>query len=325
MARTRGASVKVKLLQKSREAALNAVQAFNNPLTTFKTETFIVLMAIAWTYLLHAYYRTQGIEYRYYKQGPKRRRFKRTNNGAFVYWELRRCLNDNACPLDQPTKINLHFLIGLRNEIEHHQSAGVDEALTGKYVACCLNYEREITQLFGFQYSVAPHMSYALQLRDLTSPTKSEEDVDYLPANVAKYISQFDAKLPLEEYQHPHFSYRLLFVPKLAKTPSQTDRVIEFIAPDSKLAKEIDRQYWVQKETERPKYRPSAIVKLMKEEGYPRFGIRNHTQLWQAQDAKNPGRGYGVSVEKQWYWYVRWVKKVREHCVKHSEEYGPEE
>ena len=58
MTRRRGPSTKGQLLEKSREAALNAVQTFNNPLTTFKTETFIVLMVIAWMYLLHAYYRS---------------------------------------------------------------------------------------------------------------------------------------------------------------------------------------------------------------------------------------------------------------------------
>ena len=71
MARKRSGPVKKQLLQKSREAALNAVQTFNNPLTTFKAETFIVLMHIAWTYLLHAYYRHKGIEYRYYKKGAR--------------------------------------------------------------------------------------------------------------------------------------------------------------------------------------------------------------------------------------------------------------
>lgn len=52
-------SVTRELLAKSREAALAAVQIFNNPQITFKSEVFIVLMNIAWTYLLHAYYRTK--------------------------------------------------------------------------------------------------------------------------------------------------------------------------------------------------------------------------------------------------------------------------
>ena len=127
MVSKRGPRVKTQLLRKSREAALNAVQTFNNPLTTFKAETFIVLMNIAWMYLLHAYYRREGVEYRYYTRGPKRRKFDRTKSGAYKYWELERCLNDKVCPLDKPTKLNLKFLIGLRHEIEHHQSAGADE------------------------------------------------------------------------------------------------------------------------------------------------------------------------------------------------------
>ena len=50
-------SVKQELLQKSKEAALSAVQIFNNPNISFKAETYIVLMIIAWTYLLHAFCR----------------------------------------------------------------------------------------------------------------------------------------------------------------------------------------------------------------------------------------------------------------------------
>lgn len=66
-------SFRQELVAKSREAALTAIRVFNDPQVSFKSETFIVLMIIAWTYLLHAYYRGKGIKYRYYRQGPKRR------------------------------------------------------------------------------------------------------------------------------------------------------------------------------------------------------------------------------------------------------------
>ena len=145
MANRRVGSIRTELLAKAREAALNAVQTFNNPLTTFKTETFIVLMVIAWTSLLHAYYRGEKVEYRYIKkQGQNRRTFSRTDSGEYKYWELTRCLYSQSCPLEDPVKKNLRFLIGLRNEIEHHRSAGVDEELTGRYLACCLNFEQAI-------------------------------------------------------------------------------------------------------------------------------------------------------------------------------------
>ena len=48
-------SVADELIKKSREAALASVQIFNNPALTFKSEIFIVLMMISWTYLLHAF------------------------------------------------------------------------------------------------------------------------------------------------------------------------------------------------------------------------------------------------------------------------------
>ena len=120
-------SVRAELLAKSREAALSAVQTFNNPLTQFKSEAFIVLMIIAWTYLLHAHYRHEGVEYRYYTRHGQRRRFDRTRRGSYKYWDLERCLNDERCPVDGHTRNNLKFLIGLRHEIEHQMTLQVGQ------------------------------------------------------------------------------------------------------------------------------------------------------------------------------------------------------
>ena len=179
-------SIRVELLSKSREATLSAVQTFNNPLTTFKTESFIVTMVIAWTYLMHAYFRAQVIDYRYYDKGPKRRKFHRTKSGGFRHWDLERCLNDKACPLGPNVKNNLRFLIGLRHEIEHHGSAGVDERLTGRYLACCLNYEEAVTRLFGDQHSLSDVLAFPLQFKDITRLSTTSDVVEPMPSNVAK-------------------------------------------------------------------------------------------------------------------------------------------
>ena len=322
MTRKRSPRVATELLRKSREAALNAVQTFNNPLTTFKTETFIVLMNIAWMYLLHAYYRRERVEYRYYEKGPKRRKFHRTKSGTFKYWELERCLNDKACPLDKPTRLNLKFLIGLRNEIEHHQSAGVDERLSGRYLACCLNYERYICELFGMQYSLGEAIAYTLQFRDLTTPA-SEEAVAPLPSNIANYLREFDAALSDEDMKSQRFRRRFLFTPIATSKKAQSDEVIKFVPFDSDLGKEINDQYQqvFLKEVERRKHLPSKIVKMMQDEGYTRFTMHRHTQLWKKLDAKNPGKGYGVLVAYTWYWYDRWIAEVRKHCKENKNLY----
>jgi hypothetical protein len=317
-------SIRAELLTKSREAALNAVQTFNNPLSTFKTETFIVLIVIAWTYLLHAYYRSKGTDYRYFNVGLKRRKFDHTKSGGFKYWELERCLNEDCCPLDTPTKTNLRFLIGLRHEIEHHQSAGIDEHLTGRYLACCLNYERIICSLFDSRHSLSSEMAMALQFRDLTAVAEPTEAPNPLPANVARYIQEFDASIPDDEFQSPHFSYRLLFTRRLTSKAGQADKALEFIAPNSELAQTIDKQYWVLKEVERPKHLPSEVVVMMQKEGYPGFSMHYHTLLWKNSDAKQPGKGYGVQIVNTWYWYDRWIDEVRKHCKENVALYCPQ-
>ena len=316
MAKSRIHSVADELIRKSREAALRAVQTFNNPLTTFKTETFIVLMVIAWTYLLHAYYRPEGVEYRFFEKKGKRRSFDRTKSGAYKFWELERCLNEKKCPLDGPTKSNLRLLTGLRHEIEHHRPAGLDDQFSGRYLACCLNYERYICQLFGERQSLGENATFTLQFRDLNATRPPIESSAPLPSNVAKYLQEFDAELADEDIGSPYFRRRFLFVPVTVNKQAQADTMIEFVPFDSELSVSINEAYQqvMLKEVERPKYIPSQIVQQMREEGYSKFNMHHHTLLWKSVDAKNLGKGYGVMVAGAWYWYERWVEEVRRHC-----------
>ena len=154
-------SLRRELIVKSREAALCAVRVFNDPQVTFKSETYIVLMMIAWTYLLHAYYRFKKIEYRYFRQGKHRKHFDRTKQGAHKYWELERCLNCDESPIDRDAANNLRFLIGLRHEIEHQMTTSLDNYLSGRYQACALNFNQHIKRLFGEQCGIDSQMMLA--------------------------------------------------------------------------------------------------------------------------------------------------------------------
>ena len=316
-------SIKRELLCKSREAALAAVQIFNNPNITFKSESFIVLMVIAWTYLLHAYYRSEDIEYRYCSQKRKRRRFHRTKSGAYKYWELERCLNDNNSPIDRDTANNLRFLIGLRHEIEHQMTTRIDDLLSARFQACCLNYNYYLEDLFSVD-GIDKQLSFSLQSSAI-SVDQREMLTDYseLPASIQSYVQGFESALSEEEYNSPRFAYRVLFLQKTANHKGQADRVIEFLKSDSPLAEKLNTEYAVIKETEKPKYLPRQIVKVMHSEGFPNFTVYNHTQLWKQLDGKTPGKGYGTMVAgKHWHWYERWVDVVREHCIRNRDKFS---
>jgi hypothetical protein len=265
------------------------------------------------------------MEYRYYETLPNgRRKFSRTKRGSDKYWELERCLNDASSPIVGATASNLRFLIGLRHEIEHQMSLSLDDYLSGRYQACALNFNRYIKHLFGDKHALDAQLAFSIQFAELAlDQIEDMAPSDDIPDRVKTYIADFDNNVPDEEFQSPHYSYRVLFTRKLTSKKGQADRAVEFIAADSPLAAEIDKQYWVTKEVERPKLKAGGIARLMQQEGYKLFKVHHHTALWQGSGAKNPGKGYGVDVDGTWYWYERWVGEVRKHCRENASLYTP--
>jgi hypothetical protein len=315
-------SVKAELITKSREAMLSAVQIFNNPNIQFKSENFIVLSNIAWMYLLHAYYRDQKIEYRYYQMAGTRKRFDRTKRGAYKFWELERCLNTGESPIDNVTSSNLRFLIGLRHEIEHQMTNKIDDYLSARFQSCCLNYNLYIKKIFGEKYAIDKHLSISLQFSTIDDEQKDQlKEFTDLPKNIASYINAFDDELSEELYNDIRFSYRVLYIPKSANRKGQADKVIEFIPADSPEAKGLNKEYVLIKEKERKKYLPKHVCEVMKGKGYPKFSIHYNTMLWQENDGQNPAKNFGTLVEGKWYWYESWLKFVEEHCKKNKVKY----
>ena len=313
-------SIKNELIRKSREAILSSVQIFNNPNILFKAESFIVLAIISWTYLLHAYYRTKKIDYSYYTIKEKRKHYDKTKYGAHKYWELERCLNDENCPIDKTTISNLKFLVGLRHEIEHQMTTRIDDYLSARFQACCLNYNEYVQKLFGDDYRIDKYLAISLQFSSISEGqvTQLKEFKD-LPTNIAAYITDYDDSISDSEYNDIKYSYRVLFVQKSVNRKGQADKVIEFIPADSPEAQGLNKEYVLIKEKEKKKYSATNIVNSLQKKGYKKFGIYQHTLLWRKLDAKNPNKNYGAIVVKTWYWYETWMNEVEKFCIENKD------
>lgn len=320
--RRRFHSVSNELVVKSREAALAAVQIFNSPMLTFKSELFIVLMTIAWTYLLHAYFRKKGLEYRYFTQPGGRRIFNKTARGAYKHWELAKCLEPAHSPIDENTANNLRFLIGIRHEIEHQMTTKIDSTLSTKFQACCLNFNQYVKSLFGDAHGIDRHLTLSLQFSSI-SPEQAESlpPSDSMPAHISSYISSFQSSLSAEQFNDPRYAYRVCFVLKTAGSVSQADKVIEFIKPGSPLAEGINKELVLLQDREKPKMLARSIVATMRAEGFLGFNATSHTKLWQSREAKVNGKGFGTNVEGVWYWYDSWLTEVRRHCQESGDRY----
>jgi hypothetical protein len=157
------------LIIKAREAMIAAVHIFNSVGLTFRAELFIVTCIIAWTYLLHAWFRRKGIDYRYVEAGA----VKKTKHGGELYWELGKCLRHARCPIPKGAVRNLNFLMSLRHGIEHRSTTRIDDAVSAKRQACCINFNEALKKLFGAQYGLEKRLPIALQFVTFDSDQRS--------------------------------------------------------------------------------------------------------------------------------------------------------
>jgi hypothetical protein len=143
-----------------------------------------------------------------------------------------------------------------------------------------------------------------------------------IPSRLKSYIVEFDKGLSSEEYNDLKYSFRLLFTKKLVNRPGQADKVVEFIDPNSELAENIEKEYWVKKEVERPKFRATDVVRAVQNAGYTKFKLNpDHVNMWKREDAKNIGKGYGVCIQGYWYWYENWIDKCISLCEQERDKY----
>lgn len=294
------------LLIKAREAMIAAVHTFNSAGLFFRAELFIVTSIIAWTYLMHAYYKREGVDYRYKRNGQ----VQKTKHGADKFWELGQCISHGGCPLERGVIDNLNFLTEIRHEIEHQSTDRIDDALSAKLQACCINFNDAIKRLFGKEFGLEKRLPIALQFVTFDGGQRAGLIGQDLPQNVATAMEDFHNGLSEAEQADPKFRYRVAFVPKVAGKASKSDIAYEFVKAGSPEATNVERV--LLKETERPKYLPSAIVEKAKDAGHGNFRMHDHTQLVNQLDARNPGKGYGVTVSGKWYWYDNWLEKVLE-------------
>lgn len=295
------------LLEKSKQAMISAVAIYNNPSITLKSELFIVNSEIAWTYLFHAYYAKSDVNY-YYKKKQKNGRFKYDKiDGRKKEWELTQCLKVIESPIDDATRKNLELLIKIRNAIVHSYYEMHDDLISAKIQACSLNYNYYIKKLFGIKYGLDEILSMSIQFSALNPEQQKMLVSRKANDNVVKIISDYEKALTTTLLENQRYSYRVLFVETTVKRENQSDKVIQFVKAGTEKSDAIQIAI---KETEKPKFLPKDVVKIVREAGFADFKMIKHTELWKKIDAKNPTKHYGTDVAGKWYWYQKWIDYV---------------
>ncbi|HQR89849.1 MAG TPA: DUF3644 domain-containing protein, partial [Caulobacter sp.] len=267
------------LLIKAREAMIAAVHIFNSAGLTFRAELFIVTAVIGWTYLLHAWFKREGIDYRHTKTEKGETVVLKTPNGADKYWELAQCLRHVRSPIERGVADNLSFLLDLRHEIEHRSTNRIDDAVSAKLQACCINFNDIIKVQFGAQYALERRLPIALQFVTFSPDQRALlKKASSLPRHVETMMDGFEQNLTPEQQADPRFAYRVFMIHKTANRAPGADLAVELIPPGSDVD---DKFNMVLKEVEKRKYLPAEVVAKVRAEGWNGFTMDSHTRLWQ--------------------------------------------
>lgn len=308
-------------LIKAREAMITAVQMFNTPATCFKSELFIVIVCIAWTYLLHYYYSLKGVDIVYKDDQGN---IQKTPEGANKYIDLSKCLSLSSCPLDAGTVANLKFLIGIRHEIEHRLTNRIDDQISAKLQACCLNFNHYIKTLFSDNFAIDKEFPIALQFSGIDfgqfMELKAQKD---LPANILSFNTKFEEGIDPDTYNSPKYAYRVALVRKTTNNKNKADAIVEFVLADSEAAKTVNTLIVAEKE--KTKFLFKHIKGKVHALGFTKFNAHHHAELWKAKKAKNPSKGFGVDVAGTWYWYETWLAEVIKHAKENAKKFKGQE
>jgi len=272
------------LIDKARESALLAVQAYNNPLALFRTPAYLVLMNIAFTALFHAIFEYKGINYTYREDDgtPKLR------DGEEAAWELSTCIHHYFGGINSPVQENLKFLITLRNKIEHRMMPQVDITVSSHCQAMLLNFEKLLKDEFGSSFALGQSLALAIQFSEVESFQR--EAIKRLQAHeyelVRQFIDKYQESLPAEILQSPHYAFRVFLVPKLGNHAKSSDVAIEFVHYDPLQPGELyEKQIAMIKEQKvqvanQGKLKPSQVVERVGATTGLRFTINDHINAW---------------------------------------------
>lgn len=285
-----------RLVASARQAALAAIRLYNDPSAGFRSETFVVLMVIAWNCLLQARLEQQGVECR-----------KVDDDGAVVEvdgrahylgtWELVKLALAEA--KHAAVRFNIDFFLRLRHLVEHRYLPAVDPAVVGEAQAMLLNFENLLVDWFGEEAEFGAELVVPLQLSELrgASTLKALKRLQSeIPFDVMDFLSRHRREVPADVLRSPEYALQLFFVPVTANRERSADAVVRFFPPGEvppEIEEALQRIAVVQKPKPVPvaaadHLSPTEVTNLVGARLPFRFTLNGHAKCWHYYRARPP-------------------------------------
>lgn len=284
------------LVEKAKESAMLAIDIYNRPMTSFRSQGYIVMMVIAWTSLLHAIFEYENIDYFYRDDDGT----EKIIDGDKKAWELTECIKKSTF-LSHAIKENLRFFIQLRNKIEHRYAPAFDLDICGECQSLLYNFEELITKRFGTYFSLNSSLTIPLQVMTARHSWQIESSKKFQSRHyqeLKSFIEGYRKSLPTEVISDVNYCFRVYLIPKTGNHLTSSDISMEFIKFDPshpEQFEDLERAITLIKEKHIPvanqgRYKPTKVSNLVAQEIGRKFGITEHTKAWNYYKVRKKGK-----------------------------------
>jgi len=218
---------KGRLVNKSVEGYILALETINRLSIQYRVETFCYLICNAWELLLKA---------KILNDAGKNRdaifRGKKMRNQRRESISLRECLERVIPNQTDPERRNIECIAELRDESVHLVLSGVPVDVLGLFQACVINYHRRLNDWFGISLSDRVHVGMMTIVYDLDphhGDINSKRLRRELGRDAADYLASYCARIKNEfdQLQRPvQFSIGIEYRLALTKKATDTDIVL---------------------------------------------------------------------------------------------------
>lgn len=204
-----------KLLDKSKEAFIMAIELYNKPTVRYRVEGFAMFICNAWELMLKSHLiNEKGIESIYYKDNPERT------------ISLENCIKEIFTNKNDPQRINLEKIVELRNTSTHFITEEYEMLYVPLFQACIFNFNEKIEKFHGFDMSSLIPKNFLTLAVSISALNESEIIAKYPESIANKLLSLSNSINELSVTNNSSFAIRIDHRIFITKNKDNADSVV---------------------------------------------------------------------------------------------------
>ncbi|TCO69485.1 DUF3644 domain-containing protein [Marinisporobacter balticus] len=239
--------IKGKLLEKSKEAFVMAIEIYNKPTIKYRVEGFSFFICNAWELMLKAYMiKKFGEKSIYYKDNPNRT------------ITLENCIKKIFTNEKAPLRLNIEKIIDLRNTSTHFVTEEYEMVYIPLFQACLFNFIEKMQEFHNIDMTEVVPQNFLTLAVSMKSLNESEIRAKYPEEIVAKLIATNESLSSMVEENNHGFAIKIEHHHYITKDKHKATSFVH-IDKDAKIGVKIIKELKDPNDTH--KYTTKACIK----------------------------------------------------------------